>query len=321
MDFIICTPEVNRYNYRVLPEGVRTGNFLKNPVALWMHDHNKLPVGRWENLRIEDGNLVGTAVFAGDEHGQRLKQLAEERIISAVSMGFIPLAHSDEPDLAMPGQSYATVTEAELYEISFVTVPGNPGAVRLMQLSGNGAGDADVTILPPVKQNLTKMNEKFLQALGLDAKAGEDAAMAAIQKLKADAEKAAALQLQAVSALMAAGRAKGIVTDENEAHYSRLAAADLEAVNQLFSLSAASAPADAGKQETKQEAKQDAGYVSLTQALQVLAGKKIAEDPKAAWGYDDWSKNDPSGLLAMKKADPERYSSLAAAKAAAAGVA
>jgi HK97 family phage prohead protease len=321
MDFIICTPEVNRYNYRVLPEGVRTDNFQKNPVALWMHDTNKLPVGRWENLRIEDGNLVGTAVFASDETGQRLKQLAEDRILSAVSMGFIPIAHSDEPDMAMPGQSYATVTDAELYEISFVTVPGNPGAVRLLQLSGAGVGDADVSILPPLKQNLDEMNEKFLQALGLEAKTGDDAALAAIEKLKADAAKAQALQVQAVTALMAAGRAKGIVTDENEAHYARLAAADLEAVNQLFSLSAPAAPAQEAAPEAKPDAKAEASYVSLTQALQVLAAKKIEADPKAAWGFDDWSKQDPAGLLAMKKADPERYAALAAAKAAAAGVA
>lgn len=317
MDFIICTPQVNRYGYRILPEGVRLDNFKKNPVALWMHEYDDVPVGRWENLRLENGNLVATIAWSNEEDAQKLRRLAEEGVISATSMGHDPISWTEDDTFLLQGQTRPTVTETELLEISFVTVPGNPGAVRLNLSNNQGVDD----ILPILSKKSDKMDKKILEALGLPDGAGVDAALSAINKIKTTAAEVETLRNQAIASLLAVGESKGMVTDANREHYKKLASVDFGTVQALFG-TALAAPAQPEKPADKPaatEAQKEVSLTALIAEVQKLNKNNQPGDSRDDWNFDKWSKEDPEGLLKLRKENPEKYSKLAKAKAKEAG--
>ena len=51
--FVLTDESVNSYGYRVLTSGIKMEQFLKNPVMLYSHDNNRMPIGTWENVRPE----------------------------------------------------------------------------------------------------------------------------------------------------------------------------------------------------------------------------------------------------------------------------
>lgn len=66
-EVIISTEAVNSYGTRVLTSGIDLEQFKRNPVLLWMHrrafDGQSMPIGKIDNLRVEEGKLIGTPVF------------------------------------------------------------------------------------------------------------------------------------------------------------------------------------------------------------------------------------------------------------------
>lgn len=96
-------------------------NFKKNPILLWMHDHEK-PLGKAERVWIDKTGTKPVLKFKGiistaTEWGRAAKQLMEEGILNSFSVGFRALE--------MDGSD---ITKSELYEISLVSVPANPEA-------------------------------------------------------------------------------------------------------------------------------------------------------------------------------------------------
>jgi len=307
VDFVVATSEINRYGFRLDLNGAKLTGFLKNPVLLYGHDRTRLPIGSWENLRIEGGKMVATAVFDDeDSFAQQVKGKVERGILRGASIAFDPLMFSEKPEDLAPGQSRATVKEWELLEISVVDIPGDREAVRL---SADRAIEEVVPQLSAViqdnivlKQPKDKM-EKVTKALGLAADATEEQMVSAIESI----------QQNAVASLLAVGQSKGVVNESNRAQYERLAKADFEAVQLLFSSSAQKPAADApAKQEQE---------LTLTDLIKQLAASQTpATDDREQWSFDDWSKKDSEGLLKMKRQEPERYIQLATAYAKASNV-
>lgn len=225
----------------------------------------------------------------------------ERGILNAASVSFDPLVFSQNPEDLAAGQTRSTIKEWELLEISIVDIPGDRNAVRL---SNGGDIENVVPVLSARTENSLETNsdkkmDKIIQALGLSAGATEDQAVAAI----------VALQAARVESLLAVGVQKGIVSSENRAQYERLAKADYEAVQLLFTNAPAAAVAGAGEQNEKTE------EVSLTALIRQLAGgQKSDKDERENWSFDDWSKKDSAGLLKMKNSEPEKYAALAQAK-------
>lgn len=108
-------------------------NFKKNPILLWMHDHEK-PLGKAERVWLDKTGKTPVLKFKGmistaTEYGRAAKQLMEEGILNSFSVGFRALE--------MEGNA---ITKAELFEISLVSVPANPEARLLAAKSLEGAG-------------------------------------------------------------------------------------------------------------------------------------------------------------------------------------
>jgi len=305
LTFVLSDESVNRYGFRVLTSGIRLENFKKNPVMFYNHDRSHMPIGKWTNIKVKDGKLVADPEFdTADELAMKVKDKVEKGIINSTSIGFDVIALSNDPALMLPGQRRSTVTEAELFEASLVDIPGNAHAVRMrgVQLRGDALKQNLNLIIPEI--NPAVHMEKILAELGLKPDATQDDAVAAIRKIKSDAEVLSKKDEKAVSLLVKMGEAKGLKREVVD----RLAKADFDATLEMVeSTLASAAPA--------QEAQSSVNHERLSAALaeaqkQAPAAKALAADDRKNWTLSQWEKQDPQGLLQLAKTEPNKYAEL-----------
>lgn len=135
--FVLSDESLNSQGFRVMTEGIVLDQFKKNPVMLFSHNMDMLPIGVWENIRVEDGKLLADAVFdQEDEEAKKIEKKVENGIIKCCSIGFRVLEWSEDPELLLPGQKYDTVTKAELIECSICAVGANRNAMALYDSNG-----------------------------------------------------------------------------------------------------------------------------------------------------------------------------------------
>lgn len=296
----ITDDSVNRYGFRVLTAGIRIENYLKNPVLLFGHNTESLPIGRLEDIRMElNGSMTALPVFdENDKMALAIKEKFENNFMFAASIHFNPITLSDDPKLAIPGQTDSTVVECELLEVSMVTIPGNANAVALSAHSTKA--------IPPLKSITSEMDLKNIaKALGLPDDADEATVTGAINTLQQEVTQ---LNADRLAGLLAAGEAAGVVTAENKETWKRLAAADFENTAALLK---DSMPLAAPQTLPTKPAGQ-----TLVGMLGGGAPNGQQVNPKAErdnWTFDDWSKKDPKGLLKLKSEHPELYKTLAMA--------
>ena len=132
--FVLTDESVNGYGYRVLTSGIGREQFLKNPVMLYSHEYGLLPIGKWEDVREKDGQLLATAKFdEGDPFAQEVARKVDEGILKCCSIGFNVLGIDESDELKLPGQIGPTVTKAELLECSICAIGANRNAMRLSE--------------------------------------------------------------------------------------------------------------------------------------------------------------------------------------------
>ena len=61
--FVLHDETINTYGFRMLTAGANLEEFRKNPVMLLNHNDYTLPIGRWENIRIEGTQILAEAHF------------------------------------------------------------------------------------------------------------------------------------------------------------------------------------------------------------------------------------------------------------------
>lgn len=115
------TKDLDRANIVMHPDCFRASmdDFMKNPVLLLMHDWGN-PVGKVIEASISEMGLHVKAFVSGS--AKTVVQLIKEGILSAFSVGY-RVMKSDDVD------SVEHVHEAELHEISIVTIPRNQNAL------------------------------------------------------------------------------------------------------------------------------------------------------------------------------------------------
>ncbi len=103
----------------------------------WGADVYNGPIGRWDNIRKEEGKLMAEAVIdTEDPKGKILAGKLENNFIRAASIGFRIIETSDDPAMLVKGQTRATVTKCKLVEISLVDIPANKNALALFDQDG-----------------------------------------------------------------------------------------------------------------------------------------------------------------------------------------
>jgi phage head maturation protease len=127
--------EIDRMNELLEPGGVMVDSYVKNSVFLMYHDH-RMAVGQVSSLKPED-NGVHFEAWIGDPKLAPLTKAQEEarsligqRVIKAVSVGFIPHeiqypTYNERGEMVEP----AVIKRWEMLELSGVAVPCNAGAL------------------------------------------------------------------------------------------------------------------------------------------------------------------------------------------------
>ncbi|SFL09992.1 hypothetical protein SAMN05216357_112123 [Porphyromonadaceae bacterium KH3CP3RA] len=130
--FVLSDESVNTYGFRLLLSGADIEQFRRNPVMYLNHNDWGTPIGRWENIRIEDGKLMADPVFdLEDEEGKKIAGKVDRGFLRMASVGLRAIERSEEPKLMLPGQKYPTVTKWQLREASIVGIGANHNAIRL----------------------------------------------------------------------------------------------------------------------------------------------------------------------------------------------
>lgn len=170
----ISNSTLNQYGTRILTEGVDLEQFRKNPILLWMHSRawggrkdDVLPIGHVEDIQIEGDDITGVLVFdEKDEFAMKLAHKWDDGILKMVSPNLDIIAIDESQELALPGQTRATITKSKLIELSVVDIGGNDANMVLskdgkqLKLSEGGDG-IDIPLLALNSNNKKEENMDF----------------------------------------------------------------------------------------------------------------------------------------------------------------
>lgn len=141
--------------------GWKLDNFLRNPVLLRNHDNGALPLGLVTDVRKAKAEgrpaLIAASKFFEDdkqnEEGRLIARLVLDGDLPAVSVGFMPnpdkirRPSNDEERKELGVGEYGVIyEEAELLELSVVTVPANPAALMRRLDSMVEAGEVEKSL-------------------------------------------------------------------------------------------------------------------------------------------------------------------------------
>lgn len=200
--FVLHDESVNTYGFRMLTSGANLEEFKKNPVMLLNHNDWSLPIGRWENIRVEGTRILADAVF--DEKDTRAVEVmnkVEGDFIRMASIGaWAPEQVSDAFDLQLPGQIGPTVTRWTVREASIVTIGANHNALAFYDKEGNLVeltDKTDWTTIPGLKDTpnnnvITNNNNKMgqlTQILKLTDQATESDIVSRVNELIANSDR------------------------------------------------------------------------------------------------------------------------------------
>jgi HK97 family phage prohead protease len=217
--FTFSDGTVDRVGDTIAADGWEIDDYLKNPVVLWAHDGQQLPVGKTVEIWVEGDALKGQIQVGSSEQDEILYRKLCAGELGAVSVGFLPLEQEFVADDERQGFDFR---KQELLEVSIVPVPANRNALleartkaMTTKLNDSGGevlaghiktlGEHVEKIAKHVK-DMGEMQNAFKGLLGADATAGQgdDAAPD-----KAIAQAQAIAKNVVLAALKAAG-----VTDE-----------------------------------------------------------------------------------------------------------
>ena len=189
--FCIHDESVNTYGYRMLTSGCDYAEFLKNPLMLLNHDDWEMPIGRWENLRVEGGKIYADAIFdLEDKRGAEVARKVKHGFIKACSVGAWVEESDSNPLEYVEGQTEPTITKWKLREVSICPIGANHNALVLYDAYGARVAPEDyetlLTFSDRYRSNNKQkniMNEEVKKMLQLSDGAGIDEVISSIKEL------------------------------------------------------------------------------------------------------------------------------------------
>ncbi len=298
----LTNDSLNSYGTRVLTDGLDIEQYNRNPVLLWMH-HRGQVIGTVTDLMREHGEITGLLNFdEASELSQRCKKQWEFGSLRMVSVGIDILEWSNDPYLAVEGQTMATITKSKLTEVSVVDIGANDDAIRLnyqgQQLNLSAGGACPLPSLynqsnQPQSTYPTEMDTKVLALkLGLPEGADETAIYAKIDEIKATstevetlrAEKEAVIQRE-VEALVDGAVAEKKIELKMRDHFLQLGkSVGADNLRTTF-------------QSMSPREKLSATLNSSGQAVQPKTYAKLSDVPSEE-------------LMQLRESDPDRYKQL-----------
>jgi len=166
--FIGSDESIDRDGDTISIDGWDVGNYMKNPVVLFGHDPNSLPVATTISLTADKRTRqllfdikfptieeLATNPKTPSEHALKVDaiyNMAKAGILNTVSVGFRGIDY----DQTATGRAYK---RQELMEISIVPIPANPNAVAILRAAG--ASDLVIKGVTTMPEAVTKGNRKL----------------------------------------------------------------------------------------------------------------------------------------------------------------
>ncbi len=148
---IASTPDVDRDKDRVMPNGAKLENFIKNPVLMYGHNYRDpwALIGKAADLQVDAGGINFQPELrepANDSDPMTvIRALWDQKLLRAASIGFNPTKWMENE---VGGRDFV---EWELLEISIVPIPANQNALRLAAKAIDGGGeDSGATFTVPL---------------------------------------------------------------------------------------------------------------------------------------------------------------------------
>ena len=148
---IASTPDVDRDKDRVLPNGAKLENFIKNPVLMYGHNYRDpwALIGKVGDLQIDSSglNFVPELREAANDADPMtiIRALWDQKLLRSCSIGFNPTKWMENE---VGGRDFV---EWELLEISIVPIPANQNALRLAAKAIDGGGSEESATIAPVQ--------------------------------------------------------------------------------------------------------------------------------------------------------------------------
>jgi HK97 family phage prohead protease len=142
---IASTPDVDRDKDRVMPNGAKLENFIKNPVLMYGHNYRDpwALIGKVGDLQIDSSglNFVPELREAANDADPMtvIRALWDQKLLRAASIGFNPTKWMENE---VGGRDFV---EWELLEISIVPIPANQNALRLAAKAIDGGSEDPIT--------------------------------------------------------------------------------------------------------------------------------------------------------------------------------
>lgn len=269
------TSKTNSHGFRIAMEGMDTSRFRENPVMLYRHNDDDV-IGRWHNLRVDDGRLLADAEFdQDDELAAKVAGKVERGFIKGCSMGI------RIKDMQETADGWIA-TKSELMEASVCSIPSDAGAVTLYDIDRRQLTIDEVKLQFSIndkkltKEEMEVNNENLAQEL-----AAKDKEIAALKAQLAEQKE------KEIDSFLSAAVKEGKITEESKSGYALLAADNFDTVKKVID----------GKMAEPEDKK-----VSLA----AMVGKQASK-------YDGktWDELDRAGMLAALRAEvPEKYAEL-----------
>ncbi len=138
IDFVLTSKTIDRDGEVVLPRGVDTKNFQKNPVFLWAHSRKDPPLGKVlpSSINKSEEEMTGTVEFdLDDPFAASIFRKYQKGYLNAGSISFIPKKIGSP---ILDGQNGDTFEQVELLEFSGVPVPSNSQALAIKEFGESG---------------------------------------------------------------------------------------------------------------------------------------------------------------------------------------
>lgn len=136
LSFVASTDSPDRYGDVIEQRGWELDSYRANPVVLFGHDHNSLPIGKGDIRMGPEGLIIDVEFDMADPRAAEIAGKAQRGFLNAVSVGFTPLKALSRANLPIEHYAYSDeggsyFEQAELLEVSIVTIPANADATSI----------------------------------------------------------------------------------------------------------------------------------------------------------------------------------------------
>ncbi len=118
----VTTSDVDRMGESIDTQGITTDAYMQNPVVLYGHDYQGLPIGKATKLNQFKNKLTATFQLAVKEYpfAATVADMIKGGYLNAVSIGGVVREWNEK---------YTEILAMEMVEFSIVPVPANPSAL------------------------------------------------------------------------------------------------------------------------------------------------------------------------------------------------